>query len=49
MKKTYMKPATQIVAIRKNDVIATSAKLYNGDTEVGTLNFYNDEDFGTGL
>ena len=38
MKKTYMTPATQIVAISKHDVIATSVRL----GEDATIDFIND-------
>lgn len=39
MKKIYITPATQIVGIRKSDVIATSAILESD----ATLQFYNDD------
>ena len=40
MKKTYMNPAAHFVAIRKNDVIMTSARL----GEDATIQFFNGDD-----
>ena len=38
MKKTYMTPATEIVAISKNDIIVTSVVL----GEEAKIQFFND-------